>query len=137
MIQVLYGKRGTGKTKRIIALAKQQESETRGHVVFVEKGNRCMLDLPHAIRYVNAGEYGVRDPEMFYGFIAGMLAVNFDITDLFIDALPSIAGLQNAEEAQGLFGQITTISEQQGVNLVISMSGPDGEAPEYLKPYII
>jgi hypothetical protein len=76
MIKVIYGKRGSGKTQRIIALAKSEAQACKGHVVFLEKDNRCMLDLPLEIRYVNAAEYSIKDPDIFYGFVSGMLAAN-------------------------------------------------------------
>ena len=138
MVQVLYGKRGSGKTKRIIEESIQKLLASRGYVVFVEKDNRSMLDLPHAMRYVNAGEFGVMDPERFYGFVAGMLAANFDITDLFIDAMPSIAGLKSAAEAEKLFNKIAQLTTAQNVNLFVSMGcAEDEEMPEYLKPFVV
>ena len=138
MVQVLYGKRGSGKTKRIIEEAIQKLLDSRGYVVFVEKDNRSMLELHHAMRYVNAGEFDVMNPERFYGFIAGILSANFDITDLFIDSMPSIAGLKSAKDAQELFEKIARLTTSQNINLFISMGCSEGEEePDYLKPFTL
>jgi hypothetical protein len=137
MIKVIYGKRGSGKTKRIIAMAKEEAAACKGHVVFLEKDNRCMLDLPHEIRYVNAGEYSIKDPDVFYGFVSGMLAANFDIVDVFIDALPSIIGLTADVELENFFNKLRHLSEQMQVNMIMSVSAGDGPAPAFLEPYII
>jgi len=137
MIQVIYGPRGAGKTKRILNMAKDELVKSRGHVVFIEKDNRSMLSLPHAIRYVNAAEYGVREADKLYGFISGMLAADFDIVSIFLDAMPSIAGLDSALEAEELFTKLAGVMEERGVDLTVSMSAVEGDVPEYLSSYII
>lgn len=137
MVQVIYGFRGSGKTKRIMDMARGALDEAKGHVVFIEKDNRCMLSLPHEIRYVNASEYGVRTADRLFGFISGMLAANFDIVTLFLDAMPSIAGFASAEEAETFFNDIVRVTQERDVDLIISMSASEGDVPEYLKPYLI
>ncbi len=138
MLKVIYGKRGSGKTKRIISLAKSEAETCSGLVVFLEKDNRCMLDLPHEIRYVNAGEYSIKEPSTFYGFVRGMLAANFDIQEVFIDALPSIIGLKEDIELEGFIADMQRISDQNHVNIIMSVSAPgDNPPPAFLEPYII
>ena len=86
MIQVIDGKKGSGKTKRILDMANHMVDTQHGDVVFVDDDNRYMFDLRHEVRFVNAGEYGIRSADMFFGFLAGMLATNFDVKVIFIDA---------------------------------------------------
>ena len=68
MIQVVHGKKGSGKTKRIIDMANNAVKEQNGIVVFIDDDNRYMFDVQQPVRFVNAGEYGMISPEMFYGF---------------------------------------------------------------------
>lgn len=137
MVKVIYGARGAGKTKRIMNMAREELAQTTGHVVFIEKDNRCMLSLPHEIRYVNASEYGVRNPDKLFGFISGMLAANFDITSVYLDAMPSIAGFETANDAQDFFDALVALMNEREVKLVISMSAVEGDIPEYLTPYLV
>jgi len=137
MVKVIYGARGAGKTKRIMNMAREELARTNGNVVFIEKDNRCMLSLPHEIRYVNASEYGVRNPDKLFGFISGMLAANFDITSVFLDAMPSIAGFATANDAEEFFHNLVKLTAEREVELVISMSAVEGEVPEYLAPYLV
>ena len=58
MIQIIFGKRGSGKTKRIIDMANASIRESKGDVLFIDDDNRYMFDLKHQIRFVNASEYG-------------------------------------------------------------------------------
>ncbi|MGI6316249.1 MAG: hypothetical protein ACOX17_06170 [Christensenellales bacterium] len=137
MVKVIYGKRGSGKTNRMIHMAKEEALTSPGHVVFVEKDNRCMLDLPHQIRYVNVSEYIDREIHTFFGFIQGMLAANYDIVTMFIDALPSIAGLKSAQELRKFFDTICLMSKKHNINFVLSISGTDDGPEDFLKDYII
>ena len=54
MIQVIYGKKGSGKTKRILDMANHMVDTQHGDVVFVDDDNRYMFDLRHEVRFVNA-----------------------------------------------------------------------------------
>ena len=86
MIQIIAGKKGSGKTKRIIDMTNTAVKEAKHDVVFIDDDNRYMFDINHKVRFINAGEYGVKSAEMFLGFLCGMLAQNFDVGLIFIDA---------------------------------------------------
>ena len=47
MIQVIHGKKGSGKTKRILDMANAAIKEHKGDVIFVDDDNRYMFDLRH------------------------------------------------------------------------------------------
>ena len=79
MIQVIYGKKGSGKTKRILDMANDAGAQQNGDIVFVDDDNRYMFDLRHEVRFVNATEYDIRSADAFYGFLCGMVAQNFDL----------------------------------------------------------
>ena len=86
MIKVIHGKKGSGKTKRIIDMTNASFDHQHGDVIFIDDDNRYMFDLRHEVRFVNAGEYGMVSPEMFYGFLCGIISQNSDISSIFIDA---------------------------------------------------
>ena len=86
MIQAIYGKKGSGKTKRLLDMANDALKVEHGDIVFIDDDKRYMYDLRHEVRFVDASEYGVKSADMFLGFISGMLAQNFDVTAIFIDA---------------------------------------------------
>ena len=86
MIQVIYGKKGSGKTKRLLDMANDALKVEHGDIVFVDDDKRYMYDLRHEIRFVDASEYSVKSADMFLGFLSGMLSQNFDVTAIFIDA---------------------------------------------------
>ena len=136
MIQVIHGKKGSGKTKRILEMANAAIQEHRGDVVFLDDDNRYMFDLRHEVRFVNAGEYGSDSPEMFFGFLCGMLAQNFDISVIFVDAFLKLVKT-DIENTENFFQRLAELSEKHNVNFVLSVNVDDAVAPEFIKKYFI
>ena len=136
MIQVIHGKKGSGKTKRILDLANEAIKEHKGDVIFIDDDKRYMFDLRHEVRFVNAGEYGSDSPEMFFGFLCGMLAQNFDISVIFVDAFIKLIKT-DVNNTADFFARLDKLSEKHNVQFVISMSVDDAVAPEFVKKYFI
>ncbi len=59
MIQVVLGKRGSGKSKRLIDLANEALKTEHGLVVFVDDDKNNMYDLRHEVRLVDASEFAL------------------------------------------------------------------------------
>ena len=136
MIQIIHGKKGSGKTKKILDMAIQSVKTATGDIVFVDDDTRYMYDLPHEIRFVNAGEYGVNSPDMCLGFLSGMLTQNFDISIVFVDAFMKLVKAP-AEDLEMFFARLQAISEAHHVDFVISASVDDAVAPDFLREYFI
>ena len=136
MIQIIHGKKGSGKTKKILDMAVQSVKTATGDIVFVDDDTRYMYDLPHEVRFVNAGEYGVNTPDMCLGFLSGMLTQNFDISVIFVDAFMKLVKVP-AEELKTFFDRLKVISDAHHVDFVISASVDDAVAPDFLREYFI
>lgn len=136
MIQVIHGKKGSGKTKKILDMANAAIKEHKGDIIFVDDDNRYMFDLRHEVRFVNAGEYGADSPEMFFGFLCGMLAQNFDISVVFIDAFLKLVKTE-PENTDAFFTRLDELSSKHNVEFVISVNVDDELAPEFMKKYFI
>ena len=57
MIQLIFGEKGSGKTKRILEIANQTAEQAKGSIVFIDEDDRYMYDLNLSIRFINATEY--------------------------------------------------------------------------------
>ena len=86
MIQVIAGKKGSGKTKRIIDMANLATRDSQHDIVFIDDDARYMLELRHEARFVNASEYNLANGEMFMGLLYGIVSQNFDVGLICIDA---------------------------------------------------
>jgi hypothetical protein len=135
MIQIIYGRKGTGKTKRIIDLANQSIDSNKGEIVFIDDDNRYMFDLRHEARFVNAKEYDISSPNMFFGFLCGIVAANYDMNEMYVDGFLRLVEA-DLNDLGSFFQRLEEMAEKNNLHVVIATSGPD-EAPEYLKKYII
>ena len=87
MLKLIVGTKGSGKTKTMIDMIDKATKTTSGNIVVIEKCMKLTTEINHAARLVDVDEYGVVGTDMLYGFVAGVLAGNYDITELFIDGI--------------------------------------------------
>ena len=136
MIQVIAGKKGSGKTKRLIDLTNTTAREAAHDVVFLDDDNRYMFDVDHKVRFINAEDYHIHNADMFIGFLCGMLSCNFDIGTVFVDAFLNLChtALQDAEP---VVNTLVDLGAKHNVDFVLSLSADPDEVPEFLKKYLI
>ncbi len=133
MVKLIAGKKGSGKTKTLIDAIHTAEKESNGNVVAIQYGSSLNVDIYHKIRLINIEDYKISDYDDMYGFIAGMLASNYDITDIFVDGTLRIVG-RDLEEVGKMADRIAAITENCNVNFTISADVAD--FPETLKKYL-
>lgn len=136
VIKIIFGKKGSGKTKRILDMANESIINAKGHVMFVDNNKDYTLSLKPQIRFIDASEYSVKGAEPFYGFIAGILAGNYDIDVIYID---SFLKMIQADE-QGLidfFAKLEKLTAHAGNDIVISFSEDAANVPECIRQYQI
>ena len=92
MIKIIYGPKGTGKTKIIIDEANAKVASAKGHLIFVTNTKRYMYDLHRDIRVIDTTDYMIAGEDALCGFIKGVVAANNDNEYLFIDGAARIAG---------------------------------------------
>lgn len=136
MIQVIAGKKGSGKTKRIIDITNNATQDSKHDIVFIDDDNRYMFDLRHQIRFINAGEYNLANDQMFMGFLYGVVAQNFDVGLISIDAFKKLIKTELGTTAW-LFERLESISEKHSVDFVISISEDPDDLPDFIKKYAI
>lgn len=135
MTKIIIGVKGTGKTKVLIDMINAALDSSKGSVVCIEKGDNLRLQVSHKCRLINSDEYMVEDAEALYGFIAGLLASNHDITDMFIDATFRICKRDLAAFEQFVL-EADVLTAKLGVNLVMTVSMPAENATDTIKKYL-
>ena len=135
MIKLFIGGKGSGKTKTLIELVNNAVETSKGNVVCIEKGDKLIHDITYKARLIDTDYYAVKDAAALYGFIAGILASNSDITDIFVDSALKICGNDMAA-FEGFVTQIEKLSEQQGFRCVMTVSAKPEDCVGALKQYM-
>jgi thymidine kinase len=132
MIKLFIGAKGSGKTKTLIELTNNAAQASNGSVVCIEKGDKLKHEITYKARLIDTDAYAISDAEALYGFIAGILASNNDITDIFVDSSLKICG-NDVAAFEKMLPKLENISSN--VNIVMSSSIAVEEAPEGIKKY--
>ena len=132
MIKLFIGGKGSGKTKTLIELTNNAAQTSKGSVVCIEKGDKLKHEITYKARLIDTDYYLVSDAEALYGFIAGILASNSDITDIFVDSSLKICG-NDVAAFENMLPKLEKIAAD--VNVVMSASIAVEEAPAGVKKY--
>ena len=132
MIKLYIGAKGSGKTKTLIELVNNAANTSLGSVICIEKGDKLTHEVTYKARLVDTDEYMINDAHALFGFIAGILASNNDITDIFVDGTLKICG-GDVAEFEAMLKNAENIAKN--VNLVMTVSIAVDECPEGIKAY--
>ncbi|MCH5352267.1 MAG: hypothetical protein J1E06_02240 [Acutalibacter sp.] len=135
MITLLTGKKGSGKTKRLIAHANEALEKSQGNVVLVEKGQKLTYDIPYAVRLIDSDAYDIKSKEALCGFLSGICAGNYDVTDILVDSTLKITGT-GAEALEFIVPELEKLSKAAGTDFWLSVSAADEEIPAVAAQYI-
>ena len=135
MIRLIIGKKGSGKTKTLIELVKSTLETTNGAVVCIEKGDKLTYDIPYQCRLVDADKYLIADGQSLFGFVAGILASNHDVGDIFIDSALKICQ-NDADGFDRFLTEIEKLVQEHGTNFIITSSLDPTEASKTVLKYI-
>ena len=129
MVTLLIGKKGTGKTKKLIERANAAVTASSGNVVVIEKGAKLTYDVTHKARLIDTEQYTIFGYDMLYGFISGICAGNYDVTDILVDstfkiAPEAIAGLESFTK------KLQALSETTSTNIVLLISADEADIPD-------
>lgn len=133
MINLIPGKKGTGKTKILIDAIKAASENATGNVVCIERGMKLTYDIPHNVRLVDAEEYGINNFDAFYGFVAGMLAGNYDIQEVYVDGILRIGG-RDYDAFGSMIEKIAMLAKD--IKIVFTVSADPEELPAKVKAFI-
>ena len=128
MIKLIIGRRGSGKTKKLVDMVNEATAASLGNDVCIEKGDTLTYSVTHKARLIDADAYGISGYGEYFGMLSGIKAGNNDITHIFGDATLRI-GTRDYDELVAFFGRLSTIED---VEFVFTVSADKEELPEKL-----
>ena len=135
MIQVIMGLKGSGKTKKLIDSINQAVASAQGDVVCIEYGKKLTYDVNYRVRLVDSQEYGISNLDMLKGFLSGLHAGNFDITNVYIDNLYKTIGADRAN-GEAFILWCAKFAEDNKMNITITVSDDPEAASEEIKKFL-
>ncbi len=134
MIKLIAGKKGSGKTKLLINAIHEAEQASKGNVVAVQLGSSLNIDIYHKVRLINIEDYKITNYDEMAGFVAGILASDYDCTDIFIDGILRIAG-RDLEKIGAMFDKIAAVSGED-THVTFTISADVSDLTENIKKYL-
>ena len=135
MIHVIMGLKGSGKTKKLIDSINAAIAEANGDVVCIEYGKKLTYDINYRARLVDSQEYGICTPDMLKGFLSGLHAGNFDITNVYIDNLYKTIGNDRAA-AEDFILWTAKFAEANNMEITVTVSDDAALASEEVKKFL-
>ena len=140
MIELIYGTKGTGKTKIIVDKANDNVDTAKGDIVFITDTDELMHQLRYQVRMVNASVLRASqdDPisiKELVAFIKGILSANYDIETLYIDGAHRMFK-KTVPEMGEFYAALGEIAQNSNVKFVITVSAEPENFPEELKQYM-
>lgn len=134
-MKIVYGPKGTGKTKIVIDEANSMIDSAKGHVVFLTDTNRYMYDLKNQIRVINISDYGVFTEEALVGFVKGLVAANFDNEYIYVDGIARITK-KELKDLEAFFAVVEKLEADFSVSFVFTCSADKEDLPDFLKKHL-
>ena len=135
MINVIMGLKGSGKTKKLIDSINEAVNAAQGDVVCIEYGKKLTYDVNYRVRLVDSKEYGINNLDMLKGFLSGLHAGNFDITNVYIDNLYKTIGTDRAAGEEFILW-CAKFAEANNMNITVTVSDDPAGASEEIKKYL-
>lgn len=128
MIKVIYGAKGSGKTKRIIAEANEAAAVRAGKLIYITDSAESM-EIRSNIRFVDISEYDVVTALELSGFLKGICATDFDVEQIYIDGLMRIVKAE-IDDLKPFFRVLEELTDYTKIDFIMTVSG------DYLPPYM-
>ena len=132
MVKFILGRKGAGKTKWLIDNANKEIKEGNGNIAFVDVDDNHIFSLDYNVRLINAMEFNIKDIESLYGFLCGMISMDYDLEKIYIDSIYKTIDL-NIEDLQYLNKKLTKMTEKYETEFYLNVDYVMDDMPEDMK----
>ncbi|MGN1135473.1 MAG: hypothetical protein ACI4SF_04570 [Oscillospiraceae bacterium] len=133
MVKIITGKKGTGKTKILIDMINDASKKSDGYVVCIDKSEKLRYDIPTNVRIVDTDANNIYSFEAFYGLVAGLVAGNYDIKEIFVDSILKVGGA-DFEALGAVLNKIDKLTASD-VSVTFTVSAELADLPESVSKY--
>ena len=136
MVRLIMGVKGSGKTKQLIELINAAAKDEAGNVVCIEPKRDMSYNIHYIIRLVEASHYDMSSYDFLKGFISGLYAGNYDISQVFIDNLCRTVGTDVDAETEKFLNWLDVFGERNNIKFTVTISGDVETATDGMRKYL-
>ncbi|MFR1476827.1 MAG: hypothetical protein ACLSB9_14480 [Hydrogeniiclostridium mannosilyticum] len=134
MITLIVGKKGSGKTKKLIERTNAAVEHSNGNVIVIEKGTKLTYDITHEARLIDTESYDIQGVDALVGFISGICAANYDVTDILVDSTLKIIG-SDMNVFEGFAEKMDTLSNKTDTKITLLVSADAADLAEAIAKF--
>ncbi|WP_053943390.1 hypothetical protein [Kallipyga gabonensis] len=120
MLTFVLGPSGSGKTNYLIQEANEEKRSGNGNIVFIDSDNAQIFSLDHDVRLVDAHEFGVDNLDLMEGFLAGIIASDYDIEKLYLDGLYDL--IDFSDKLHDLIPRLRQLADKNNVQIYMGLA---------------
>lgn len=136
MVKFILGKKGSGKTKWLIDNANNDMREGNGNIAFIDVDHDHIFTLNYNVRLINAMEFNILDVDSFYGFLCGIIGMDYDLEKVYVDSIYKVINL-DIPTLEKLLDKLTKVSNKFDVRFFINVDYTMDQMPEHLQEHCI
>ena len=136
MVRLIMGMKGSGKTKQLIEMINNAAKDEPGNVVCIEADKNMTYDIHYHIRLIDAQEYKLNNFDLVRGFISGLYAGNYDISQVFVDNLCKMVGREVDAETEKFLCWLDTFGERNGIKFTVAISAEPSMATDGMQKFL-
>ena len=136
MVRLIMSGKGEGKTKQLMDMMTSAAETESGCMVCIEATQRMGFNLRNQTRMIDAGEYQLGSFEALRGFISGLYAGNYDISQIFIDNLCAIVKSEDTNLIDHFLVWMDTFGESCNIKFVVTISADPESATDVMRKFM-
>lgn len=137
MVEAIVGKKGVGKTATIFELITKLSENEENNIVCIENGKRFDGHVPFTVRLVDIQEFNINGYGELLAFISGIIAKDFDISNIFVDSIYKVANVEDSEGLAEFIKSLDELSKEWHVDINVTISDDYENLPEEIKPFVV
>lgn len=132
MVKFILGSKGIGKTRWLVDNANKDMKEGNGNIAFIDVDDDHIFTLNYNVRLINAMEFNILNIESFYGFLCGVVGMDYDLEKVYVDSIYKVIDL-SITDLERLLTDLTKVGEKFETEFYINLEYTLDEIPEHLK----
>lgn len=132
MVKFILGEKGAGKTKWLIDNANNEIEKGNGNIAFIDVDDDHIFTLNYNVRLINAMDFNIHNIESFYGFLCGIVGMDYDLEKVYVDSIYKKIDL-DLDMLEDLSKRLNVISEKYDTEFYINVDYLLKDIPESLK----